>query len=111
MEHLKELRQSCHLSQQKLADEFHISQQSVWKYENNLAEPDINMLMRLANYFDVSVDYLIGNANTPAKADTISETQLTPIESAVIQNFRSVSGKMQKIIFELLKEAAESSDP
>ena len=59
MEQLKNLRQAYHLSQQKLADEFHLSQQSIWKYENNLAEPDINMLIRFANYFDVSVDYLM----------------------------------------------------
>ena len=55
MEQLKKLRQSRNLSQQKLAEEFHTSQQSIWKYENGISEPDISTLTRLAKYFNVSV--------------------------------------------------------
>lgn len=106
MEQLKKLRQIHHLSQQKLADEFHISQQSIWKYENDLSEPDINMLIRFANYFNVSVDYLIGNANVPTKADLILEKQLSPAESDLIRRYRSLSSKMQELILELLKESS-----
>lgn len=109
MEQLKKLRQSHHLSQQKLADEFHISQQSIWKYENALSEPDIHTLIRFANYFNVSVDYLIGNTNIPAKADAVSDKQLTPMESALVQNYRCASDKMQKLIFDLLNEISHSS--
>lgn len=104
MERLKQLRQQHHLSQQKLADEFHISQQSIWKYENNLAEPDISTLIRFAAYFKVSVDYLVGNSNIPAKADCISESQLSFSESVLIQSYRSAPPKIQELILELLKE-------
>ena len=54
MKRLKELREENGISQQKLADEFHISQQSIWKYENGLSEPDIKTLMQFADFFDVS---------------------------------------------------------
>ena len=42
MKRLKELREKKGISQQKLANEFNLSQQSIYKYENDLAEPDIS---------------------------------------------------------------------
>ncbi|MDO4331028.1 MAG: helix-turn-helix transcriptional regulator [Lachnospiraceae bacterium] len=104
MEQLKKLRQAHHISQQKLADEFHISQQSIWKYENDISEPDINMLIQFSNYFNVSVDYLIGNSEVPTKADLIAEKQLSPDETTLIKSFRSLSTKMQALTLGLLNE-------
>ena len=102
MEQLKKLRQSRNLSQQKLAEEFHTSQQSIWKYENGITEPDISTLTRLANYFNVSIDYLVGNSDTPEKADLITEKQLSPSESLLIQQFRSLPAKSQALVIELV---------
>ena len=90
MEQLKKLRQSRNLSQQKLAEEFHTSQQSIWKYENGITEPDISTLTRLANYFNVSIDYLV------------TERQLSPSESLLIQQFRSLPAKSQALVIELV---------
>ena len=60
MKNLKALREEKGLSQQKLASYFNLSQQSIYKYENNLAEPDLSTLQAFADFFEVSVDYLIG---------------------------------------------------
>lgn len=109
MKRLKKLRQSRNLSQQKLAEEFHISQQSIWKYENNISEPDISTLINFANYFDVSVDYLIGNSDIPEKADRINENQLTSNETFLIHCYRSMSPKIQSLIFELVKEWSKNT--
>lgn len=76
MKRLKELREENGISQQKLADEFHISQQSIWKYENGLSEPDIKTLIKFADFFDVSVDYLIGISDSKMRADAASVKQL-----------------------------------
>ncbi len=51
VKNLRKLREEHGLSQQKLAEHFGISQQSVYKYENGLAEPDINMLINMADFF------------------------------------------------------------
>lgn len=102
MERLKKLRQSRNLSQQKLAEEFHISQQSIWKYENGISEPDIDTLLCLANYFNVSVDYLVGNSDIPEKADLITEQQLSSDESILIQRFRLLSAETQHLVYELV---------
>ena len=60
---LKELRSKRKISQQKLAMDLSILQASISKYEKGIAEPDINMLIRMANYFHVTVDYLLGRTD------------------------------------------------
>lgn len=60
---LKQLRSEKELSQAKLAEMLNMSQQAVAKWETKKATPDPATLIVLAGYFDVSVDYLLGNSN------------------------------------------------
>ena len=55
---LKLLREKHKLSQEKAAKLINISQSNYSKYEQNKILPDILMLIQLANYYDVSLDYL-----------------------------------------------------
>ena len=73
MKNLKLLRHQKALSQQKLADILHISQQSVYKYENGITTPDLQTLMKIADFFDTSVDYLIGYTDIPHKIEPVAE--------------------------------------
>ena len=57
---LKELREEFHISQEKLANDLCIDRSTVAKYETNDRMPDADMLCKLADYFKVSVDYLLG---------------------------------------------------
>lgn len=59
-EKLKEMRKMCGLTQQKVAEKLGISQPSYIRYENGTAEPTLENLVKLADLFDVSVDYLLG---------------------------------------------------
>jgi len=65
MINLKKLRLERNLSQQKLAENFGITQQAIFNYENGISEPDIYMLKQFADFFHTSVDYLIGYTDTP----------------------------------------------
>ena len=60
---LKELRKSKNLSQIRLAMELNINQNTISRYENGEREPGIAELISIADYFDVSVDYLIGRTD------------------------------------------------
>lgn len=62
LKNLKKLRTEKGISQQKLADIIMVSQQSINKYENQSCEPDINTMIRIAEYFDVTLDYLVGRS-------------------------------------------------
>ena len=60
---LKELRKSKNLSQIRLAMELKLNQNTISRYENGEREPGIAELISIADYFDVSVDYLIGRTD------------------------------------------------
>ncbi len=62
---LKRLRKEKGVTQRTLADAVMVSQQSINKYENHSVEPDIDTLIRIADYFGVSLDYLVGR-ETPS---------------------------------------------
>ncbi|MBQ7454813.1 MAG: helix-turn-helix transcriptional regulator [Clostridia bacterium] len=64
---LKKLRKGAQLTQKQLADVLQVSQQSINKYENHDVQPDLETLIQMADYFKVSVDYLIGSSDSPRR--------------------------------------------
>jgi transcriptional regulator with XRE-family HTH domain len=62
---LKELREAKGLTQKQVAEDLSIQQQTYQRYERGRREPRIDMLIKLADCFDVSVDYLIRHEKTP----------------------------------------------
>lgn len=61
---LKNLRKEKGISQETVADYMGISVQAVSKWENNLSYPDIEFLPILAEYYQVSIDYLLTGAGS-----------------------------------------------
>ena len=59
-ERLKELRVERKLSQEDLAKELNVSQRSISSWETGFRQPDFETLERIAKFFDVTADYLIG---------------------------------------------------
>lgn len=57
---LKELRKQRKISQVKLAMDLSMSQNSISRYENLERQADYSTLVRFADYFGVSLDYLLG---------------------------------------------------
>ena len=57
---LKELRLEKNLLQQELANELYVSKSAVSGWEVGRNEPSYDILIEIADYFDVTVDYLIG---------------------------------------------------
>lgn len=104
MKNLKLLRQQKKISQQKLADILQVSQQSVYKYENDLAEPDFDTLKKLADYFDTSIDYITGYSENPFKITLYSETALNPDELEHLRLYRALSPKVRALFDSLLTE-------
>ncbi len=85
---LKELRSKRKISQQKLAMDLSISQASISKYEKGIAELDINMLIRMANYFHVTVDYLLGRTD---ETSSYHSEMLSAEEINLLREFRMMS--------------------
>ena len=62
---LKELRIKKGLSQVKLAMELNIAQNTLSRYETGEREAGYDMLIKIADYFNVSIDYLLGRSDEP----------------------------------------------
>lgn len=66
MERLKELRTAKHVSQQDVADYLEITRQAYSNYETGKRAPDNEMLLKLSEYYDVTVDYILRGQEMPA---------------------------------------------
>ncbi len=69
----KSLREEKDLKQTELAKDLQMTSQALSQYERGLRTPDVETLNKIAEYFDVSTDYLIGRTNiknTITKVDT-----------------------------------------
>lgn len=62
---IRELRLKNHITQTELAKKIHVSPQVISKYEKNERKPKIDKLQSLANFFNVSVEYLMGLSDQP----------------------------------------------
>ena len=60
---LKKLRKAKKLTQQDLASKINVTHVSISGYESGRRSPDTDTLQKIADYFDVSVDYLLGRSD------------------------------------------------
>lgn len=61
---LKELRISHSLTQVDFAQKLSVTKQTVSNWENNNIQPSIDMLVKIADYFNISTDFLLGRETT-----------------------------------------------
>lgn len=68
-ERLKDLRKENNLTQEQLANMFFLNKSSVSRYEKDKQMPENDMLQKIADYFEVTIDYLLGRSDirTPHK--------------------------------------------
>ena len=107
MKNLKLLRDEKGVSQQRVADAIGSNQQSIHRYENGDYEPDIQTLTLLADYFDTSIDYLVGRAEVRNKIEAVEKYALTHGEAALIDQFREFAPEYKKCLSTMLDALAE----
>ena len=62
---MRGLRESIGISQNKLSKELGVGQSSINRYESGEASPPYELLVKLADYYDVSLDYILGRTDEP----------------------------------------------
>lgn len=62
---LKQLPKERQITQVKLSLDLNMSQNTISRYENGVRNADYNTLIQFADYFDVSLDYLLGRTDNP----------------------------------------------
>jgi transcriptional regulator with XRE-family HTH domain len=103
---LKELRTAKGISQQELADMLNVHAMTISGYERGIRRPNFEMLDEIADYFDVSVDYLIGNATLiehyPRHGDAALARRLTAYASRIMAAYEKASPDTQAAVRAIL---------
>lgn len=102
LKNLRVLRDEKGVSQQKLADAIGVSQPSINKYENHNIEPDIYTLCLMADYFETSVDFIVGHTTIRRKIEETEEYALNDTEQELINTFRALSKEEKDCILTVL---------
>lgn len=102
---LKLLRESKELSQKDLASFLGVSPSTIGMYESDKRTPDSDMLNRIANYFDVTVDYLLGRSDIKKPFGTKSlkdsnEKKLSPEVETIAAHLegKDITPKKMKLL-------------
>lgn len=97
LKNLKLLRERRGISQNTLALAIGVSQQSINKYENHNIEPDIETLIRIADYFNTSVDFVIGHSSI-RNINSVDSGNLSEAEQILIENYRTLNDKQKNAV-------------
>ena len=72
---IKLLREEKGIRQEDIGKLFNVSKSAVSQWENDIRTPDMDIIIKLADYFNTSTDYLLGRTDDPSprpKIDTIA---------------------------------------
>lgn len=100
---LRELRKSQGFTLKNVADALNTSNQVISRYELGQTEPDFTTLIKIANFFNVSVDYLLGHTDKRQ----LSGSSLTEKESRLLGAFKGLIPPMQDYVLEMVEKLVE----
>lgn len=98
---LKELRLAKAKTQKEVAEAIKVSAQSYGYYENWVNKPDPETLILLADYFNCSIDYILGREDDYGVIS--SNNNLTKIQSELLTSFNLLSSEDQNKVIGFIK--------
>ena len=109
-ERIRQLRIEHQMTQEELGARVGVQKAAIYKYENGLAEPDLDTLIRMADFFDTSVDYLIGYSDYERKVQPYTESHLSETELEHMSAYRTLPERMRSIVDNLIEEYNQKQD-
>lgn len=89
MDNLKEIRKRKNLTQVRLSIDMEVSQELISQYEKGVSLPTVSNLIKLANFFNCSTDYLLGLTKNPKKIISFTENELE--KQMLLEKYNSLS--------------------
>ena len=103
---LKDLRKSKGLNQTYLSEMLGISLTAYQKYEHGTAEPNFDNLCKLADFYEVTTDYLLGRE---PKTNPIAMLNLDIPEGNVVERFVQLPSDMRKAVLDVMIKLADAA--
>ena len=109
MEQLKKLRIARGLLQRQVADAIGVNRTTYVKYETGKSEPDYATLSRLADYFAVTIDYLLGRPQKDPRdmEDDEFYASLTDGERQLLEYYRNASDEARRIVDRIVDDGLD----
>ncbi len=85
---IKDLREDCDITQEKISNGLYMHKTTYVRYESGDREPPFEFVIRLADYYNVSLDYIAGRTNDKRG---LTQSELSDKETRLIKKFRSLS--------------------
>lgn len=106
-EQLQQLRRSRGLTQEEAAAAFDVKLSSYQKYERDVNSPTYETLIKIADYYGVTTDYLLGRDT--GEAETLEklagEYRLSALEEKILNNYLSLPEKLRGDLMEFLERS------
>jgi len=97
---LKQLREAKNLTQLRLAMELNVSQETISGYEIGKAVPPAEMLVKLADALDTSVDYILGRTDIKS---TLRASELSEQEAEMLAILRKQPQDKRAFLYDMIK--------
>lgn len=96
LENLKKLRESKNITQRKLSMDLDVSQELISRYEVGSSFPQPNMIIKIAQYFNCSTDYLLGLTDITTPVKYLSQN-IDVKNADILNKYNSLSDEDKKI--------------
>ncbi|MGG1249937.1 helix-turn-helix transcriptional regulator [Brevibacillus agri] len=109
-ERISELRTRLKLTQDELAKRLGITRAALSHYEKDRREPDYATLQKIADFFEVQVDYLLGRTDDPSSSNKQSSDELTTIMYHKWDQLDERRRKQALKLIEILEQEADEEN-
>lgn len=114
LKRIAQLRKEKGLNQTGLALKLNITQYMVSAYENGRNQPSVDVLIQLADFFNVSVDYLLERSDVRTTITRNDERLFSKDEMALLNNYNALNEKQKEIaliVTNCLKHHMNDNEP
>ena len=93
---LRQLREDRGMTQKEFASLFEVNRATIGHYESNISYPSADVLVKMANYFHITVDQLLGRTTAdPNLFEGLTEEQIDSLEE-IVRQYRILNSKLPK---------------
>lgn len=108
---LRILRKNKNLTQAQLGNALNLENSTISSYERNKIMPSSDVLLKIAKYFDVSVDYLIGNTDDmQGKSEKSIEEIMQDVEVLFYNSGRDLNDDKKRMLSRIIKAALDDEE-
>lgn len=100
---IKKLREGKNISQKELAGELGVTDAMISMYENDKKNPSLDVITKIAMFFNVSTDYLLGT-------ETMSDNELPKNIRAVARDLLDLPEENRKLAIDMIKSLSKKAD-